>query len=35
MFGPHRIEIIAATWLLALTGGLGMFLAQLVRVSVR
>ena len=35
MLGPHRIEIIAATWLLALTGGLGLFLAQLARVGVR
>ena len=35
MFGPHRIEIIAAAWLLALTGGLGMFLAHLVRIAAR
>ena len=35
MFRPFRIEIIAATWILALTGGLGVFLAQLARVAVR
>lgn len=35
MFRPFRIEIIAATWILALTGGLAVFLAQLARVAVK